>query len=113
MPVQIIQYLHLRLDAAMGLGVGIAQIPCVFAVLIDNFDRSLDRVLSHRGFTRRDLLLSRYRTTVLPGEPAAGQCPAEQSQRYYNQQQLAQPGAESQPECGQHANILLVKSGVR
>ena len=34
--VQIIQYLHLRLDAAMGLGVGIAQIPCVFAVLIDN-----------------------------------------------------------------------------
>ena len=89
--IQVAQHLNLGVDATMCLGVSIAQVAGVFPVLIDNFEGGLNRIPGHRGFAGRDFLLRGHRPAVLPGIPAAGQCPADQPQRYQCQQQLAQP----------------------
>jgi len=74
--IEIVDHLDLGFDAAVGLGVGIAQITGVLAVLVHDPDRRLDSVLGHGGFTRGDLFLGRDRAAMLPGVPARGQSPA-------------------------------------
>jgi hypothetical protein len=64
----------------------IAQIAGAFAVLVDDAHGGLDHVLGHGRFTGGNLFLRRHRAAVLPGEPRAGDGPAQQAD---NQQPAA------------------------
>ncbi|MCY1422333.1 hypothetical protein D9M71_380100 [compost metagenome] len=87
---QVLGHCHFGCYAAMGLGVGIAQISGTAAVLVDDANSGLDDVLGHGRFIRRDLLLGRNRAGFFPGVPEAGQQPGQQAERHQPQQRFDQ-----------------------